>query len=67
VGGIPVRAALCLRAYKKLPGLYDLSLRAATLNASNSGVQTSLDLAGFSADNARALARHYLEALSWKK
>ena len=67
VGGIPVRAALCLRAYKKLPGLYDLSLRAATLNASTSGVQTSLDLAGFSADNARALARHYLEALSWKK
>jgi S1-C subfamily serine protease len=67
VGGIPVRAALCLRAYKKLPGLYDLSLRAATLNASTSGVQTSLDLAGFSADNARALARHYLEALSWTK
>jgi S1-C subfamily serine protease len=67
VGGIPVRAALCLRAYKKLPGLYDLALRAATLNASTSGVQTSLDLAGFSADNARAIARRYLEALAWTK
>lgn len=67
VGNLPVRAALCLRAYKKFPGLYDLSLRAATLDASTSGVQTSLDLAGFSADNARALARRYLEALAWTK
>jgi serine protease Do len=67
VGGLPVRVALCLRAYKKLPGLYDLALRAATNNASTSGVQTSLDLAGFSADNARALARRYLEALAWTK
>lgn len=65
VGGIPTRTALCLRAYKKFPGLYDLALRAATLDASTSGVQTSLTLAGFSADNARALARRYLEALAW--
>ncbi|MCY1077876.1 S1C family serine protease [Archangium lansingense] len=67
VGGIPTRTALCLRAYKKFPGLYDLALRAATTNASTSGVQTSLTLAGFSADNARALARRYLEALAWTK
>ncbi|ATB34185.1 trypsin-like peptidase domain-containing protein [Melittangium boletus] len=67
VGGMTVRTALCLRAYKRLPGLYDLSLRAATNNAGSSGVQTSLDLAGFSADNARALARRYLEALAWTK
>jgi S1-C subfamily serine protease len=67
VGGLPVRAALCLRAYKKFPGLYDLELRAATLNQNTTGVQTSLTLAGFSADNARALARRYLEALAWTK
>ena len=67
VGGIPTRTALCLRAYKKFPGLYDLALRAATINANTSGVQTSLTLAGFSADNARALARRYLEALAWTK
>jgi S1-C subfamily serine protease len=65
VSGIPTRTALCLRAYKKFPGLYDLELRAATINANTSGVQTSLTLAGFSADNARALARRYLEALAW--
>jgi S1-C subfamily serine protease len=67
VGGMPVRAALCLRAYKKFPGLYDLELRAATLNQGTAGVQSSLTLAGFSADNARALARRYLEVLAWTK
>lgn len=67
VRGLTVRAAMCLRAYKRFPGLYDLVLRAATLDANTHGVETSLTLAGFSAENARALARRYLEALSWTK
>ncbi|AGC45217.1 S1C family peptidase [Myxococcus stipitatus DSM 14675] len=67
VEGLPVRAAMCLRAYKRFPGLYDLVLRAAALNASTSGVDTSLTLGGFTADNARKLARRYLEGLSWTK
>jgi serine protease Do len=66
-GGLTLRAALCLRAYKKFPGLYDLVLRAAALPTGNQGVDTSLTLAGFSPDNAQKLARHYLEALSWTK
>ncbi|WP_338866522.1 serine protease [Myxococcus stipitatus] len=67
VEGLPVRAAMCLRAYKRFPGLYDLVLRAAALNASTTGVDTSLTLGGFTADNARKLARRYLEGLSWTK
>ena len=57
---------LCLRAYKKLPGLYDLVLRAATVEADEEGVVTTLVLAGFSSKNALALARRYLEAVQWK-
>jgi serine protease Do len=67
VGGLPVRAALCLRAYRKFPGLYDVVLRAATLNAGTSGVDTSLTLAGFTAENGRRIAQRYLEGLSWTK
>jgi hypothetical protein len=67
VNGLTVRAAICLRAYRRFPGLYDLVLRAATLNASTHGVDTSLTLGGFSAENARKLARRYLEGLSWVK
>ncbi|RKH57632.1 S1 family peptidase [Corallococcus aberystwythensis] len=67
VKGLTVRAAICLRAYRRFPGLYDLVLRAATLNATTHGVDTSLTLGGFSAENARKLARRYLEGLSWTK
>jgi hypothetical protein len=67
VGELTLRAAFCLRAYRKFPGLYDLVLRAATLDSDSAGVQTSLTLAGFSAQNARLLARRYLEAFSWKR
>lgn len=66
-GGLTLRAALCLRAYKKFPGLYDLVLRAAALPSNNQGMDTSFTLAGFSPENARKLARHYLEGLSWTK
>ncbi|MBN1208043.1 MAG: trypsin-like peptidase domain-containing protein [Myxococcaceae bacterium] len=66
-GGLTLRAALCLRAYKKFPGLYDLVLRAAPLPSSSQGVDTSLTLAGFSPENAYKLARRYLEGLSWTK
>jgi serine protease Do len=66
-GGLTLRAALCLRAYKKFPGLYDLVLRAAALPSNNQGVDTSFTLAGFSPENARKLARHYLEGMSWTK
>lgn len=65
--GLLLRVAFCLRAYRKFPGLYDLSLRAATLDSSSAGVQTSLTLAGFSAANARTLAHRYLEAFAWTR
>jgi S1-C subfamily serine protease len=66
-GGVTLRAAMCLRAYKKFPGLYDLVLRAAALPSGTQGVDTSLTLAGFSPENARKLARRYLEGLTWTK
>lgn len=58
--GVPLRAVLCLRAYKKLAGLYDLSLLVATLDGSDSGVQGRFDAFGLSFDNAQRLAAHYL-------
>ncbi|ADO72255.1 S1 family peptidase [Stigmatella aurantiaca] len=66
-GGLTLRAALCMRAYKKFPGIYDLVLRAAALPSGTQGVDTSLTLAGFSPENAQRLARRYLEGMSWKR
>lgn len=61
----PIKAVFCLRAYRKLPGLYDAVIKAAVLGSSHTGAETSLTLSGVSFDNARALARRYLEAIAW--
>lgn len=58
--GLPLRAVMCLRAHKKLPGLYDLSLLVATLDGATQGVQGRFDAYGFSFENAQKLAEHYL-------
>ena len=63
--GLPLRAVVCLAAYKKLPGLYDLSVLTATLDAQTVGVQGRLDARGLSFDNAQRLARHYLDGFGW--
>ncbi len=58
--GLVLRAVLCLREYKKLPGLFDLALLVATLDASDMGVLGRFDGYGVSFENAQRLAAHYL-------
>ncbi len=65
--GLTLRAVVCLRAYKKLPGLYDLSVLVATLDQPRAGVQGRFDAQGLSFANAQKLARHYLEAYAWAR
>ena len=65
--GLALRAVVCLRAYKKLPGLYDLSVLVATLDQPRAGVQGRFDVQGLSFANAQKLARHYLEAYAWAR
>jgi serine protease Do len=61
-GGLPLRAVVCLRAYKKLAQLYDVSVLVATLDQSLAGVQGRFDAQGVSFANAMVLSRHYLDA-----
>jgi hypothetical protein len=60
--GLPLRAVTCLRAYKKLPQLYDVSVLVATLDQGDAGVQGRFDAQGVSFTNAQRLAKHYLDA-----
>ena len=64
-GGLPLRAVICLQAYKKLPALFDLSVLTASLDGSDVGMQGRLDATGLSFDNAQRLTRHYLEGFAW--
>ena len=56
-----------MRAYKKLPQLYDVAVLVATLDQSEAGVQGRFDAQGVSFANAQRLARHYLDAYRWVK
>lgn len=64
---LKLRVVLCMRAYRKLPGLFDLSVLVATQDQSDAGAQGRFDAGGVSFDNAMRLARHYLEGFAWKR
>ena len=63
--GLPLKAVVCLRAYKKLEGLHDLSVLVATLDGTQSGVQGRFDARGVSIASAQRLTAHYLDGFAW--
>jgi serine protease Do len=65
--GLPLRAVLCVSAYKKLTGLFDVSVLVATVDAPQQGVQGRFDAQGVTFDNALKLAAHYLEGFRWTR
>jgi len=65
--GLPLRAVLCMSAYKKLTGLYDVSVLVATVDASRTGVQGRFDASGVTFDNALKLSAYYLEGFAWTR
>jgi len=65
-GGVSWKGVVCLRAYKVLDGLYDLSLSVASLNEDHRGVHTTAQLTGITYLNAMAFTKQYLEALAWR-
>ncbi len=64
---LTMRTVLCMRSYKKLPGLYDAVFKVATLENDTRGVVSTLELGGVSYDNALLFSKRYLEGISWKK
>jgi serine protease Do len=62
---LPLKAVVCLRAYKKLVGLHDLTVMVATLDGAACGVQGRLDAHGVSLASAQRLAQHYLDGFAW--
>ncbi len=62
----PVRAVLCLRALKKLPGLYDGVLQVAVLGRANAGLVSSLTLSGATYENIDRASTRFLGLLAWR-
>ncbi|SMC29161.1 Trypsin-like peptidase domain-containing protein [Andreprevotia lacus DSM 23236] len=65
--GLPLKTLFCLRAYRKLTGLYDMVLQSATLDGKRSGLINRLVAGGVSYDDALRISKKYLEALTWNK
>jgi serine protease Do len=57
------RVAVCVRAYRKFEGVYDYSVSATQVDDARERQSSSLDLRGFSFENAQALSRMFLERL----
>ena len=66
-GSLKFRAVFCVRRYKKYEGLYDVIFKAAALGGKRSGLISSLTMSGVSFENARRIARGYLESISWNR
>ena len=65
--GLPMRTVMCMRAYRHLPGLYDVAVLSQSVDARTEGVQGRFDARGVSFDNAMLLASHYLQGFAWKR
>ncbi|HEY1092658.1 MAG TPA: serine protease [Burkholderiaceae bacterium] len=65
--GLPLRAVACMRGYRKLKGLYDLSVLITTVDASKEGALGRFNARGVSFENALKLTSHYLAGFAWSK
>ena len=63
--GLPLRAVVCMRGYKKLDSLHDLHVLVATLDGAQAGVQGRFDAFGVSLASAQRLTAHYLDGFAW--
>ncbi len=64
--GMAMRAVICFSGYRKLPGLYDVSVLVGTLNRPTQGVQGRLDAQGVSFENGLKMVEHYLAGFRWE-
>jgi hypothetical protein len=63
-GKLPMRAVLCVRAYRKFPELYDFALLTASTDEGQMSLQSRVDMSGVSYENGLKLSRIFLEATS---
>lgn len=61
---LPMRAVLCVRAYRKFPELYDFTLLTASADAGRMSLQSRVDASGVSYENGLRISRIFLEEVS---
>lgn len=65
--GAILRTEFCARAYRKLPGLYDVVFRLAVLGRPRQGLISTLTMSGVSFANAQTMVQRYVGAFRWSE
>lgn len=65
-GNLPLRAVLCVRAYREFDNLYDFSLITATTNSSRISLQSRLDANGVNYENGLRMVSAFLNSIGQK-
>jgi len=60
-GKLPLRAVLCVRAYRKFPELYDFTLLTASTDDGKMSLQSRIETTGVSYENGLRISRIFLE------
>ncbi len=60
---LPLRAVMCVRAYRKFSGLYDFTLLTASTDDARASLQSRIDVLGVSYENGMRTTRTFLAAL----
>ncbi|MGW8393439.1 S1 family peptidase [Pseudoduganella sp. HUAS MS19] len=61
---LPMRAVMCVRAYRKFEGLYDFALLTSSTDEGKMNLQSRLDARGVSYENGLRASRAFLESLA---
>jgi serine protease Do len=64
--GFDASLMVCVRAYRKLEGLYDFTVRVSSLNGAKRGFASHLDMYGLEFEPGMSFIRRYVEAMEWK-
>ena len=64
--GFDAALMVCTRAYRKLEGLYDFTVRVTSLNESKRGFASHLDMHGIEFAPGMQFVRRYVESMEWK-
>ena len=64
--GFDAAVLVCVRAYRKLEGLHDFTVRVSSLNGGKRGFASHLDMYGLEFDAGMGFIRRYVESLEFK-
>lgn len=63
--GFDASLMVCVRAYRKIEGLYDFTVRVSSLNSAKRGFASHLDMYGLEFDSGTRFIQRYVDAMEW--